>query len=137
MGWLTRVWYLLLLILIITLVFYENVGYELNRAERAGVETEGQLFGTIVNISKDNFYLDEGSSNLRIESLNMLQIRKARYGETVVHVIYKKNGVIEGIDYHNYDYNHLLYLLSLIAFVIFLAIFFKEWRLTLRGFENA
>lgn len=137
MGDFIRIWYALLFILIFGLFLYDNVWYmEYSLSER-DIERETQFFGKIVNISDDHFYLDIGSSNIRIESFNMLEIRKARYGETVVHVIYGGEGAIEGIGYHNYDYNYFLYVLSSIAFVIFLIIFFKEWRFTWRGFENA
>lgn len=134
---LTRIWYALLFILIVGLFFYDNVWWIEYSHSLLGVERKAQIFGKIINISKDHFYIDTGSLNRRIEFSNMPGIRKARYGETVVYVIFRKDGMIEGIDYHNYDYNYLLYFLSFIALIVFLVIFFREWKFTLRGFENA
>jgi len=137
MGGLRRVWYLLLFILIVGLFFYDNVWYmeRDSRIEKIGKET--QHFGKIINISEGHFYIHTGSSNLRIESSYMPEVRKVRFGETVVHVMPREGGIVEGIDYHNYDYNYLLYIISFIALVVFIVLFFKEWRVTFGGFEDA
>ena len=137
MGVLTRVWYVLLFILIMGLVFYDDIWWAEYKLSERGIERETQFFGKIINISKDHFYLYTGPSNVKIESSNIPDVRKTRYGEIVVHVISKKDRIVEGINYHNYDYNYLLYIVSFFAFVIFVIIFFKEWKLTLKGFENA
>lgn len=140
-----RVWYVLLFILIVGLVFYDNVwwmymGQEvfslsnyIKNPEKYG-DYKGQPFGRIINISQDYFYFDDGDSSFKVIGSG---IKKAVYGETVLFLNFRRDGVIELIDYHNYDYNYLLYFLSFIALVIFLIIFLKEWRLGLRGFENA
>ncbi len=137
MGVLNRIWYALIFILIVGLFFYDNVWWLYRDLNIGDVDRETQVSGKIVNISEDHFYIYTGSSNLRIESSNTPKIRKARYGETVVHVLWRKNGTIEGLAYHNYDYNYVLYLFSFIALLMFLIIFFREWKLTSRGFENA
>jgi len=64
-------------------------------------------------------------------------IKRPIYGETLVYVHYRKDGIIELIDYHNYDYNYFLYIISFFAFIVFIIIFLKEWKITRRGFEDA
>ena len=58
-------------------------------------------------------------------------------GETALYANFRGDGTIEMIDYHNYNYNHILYIISLIAIVLFLALFFREWKLASGGFKNA
>ncbi len=89
----------------------------------------GQRFGKVINTSQDHFYFDLGDSYIKVIGSG---VKKSIYGETVIFINFRKDGIIELIDYHNYDYNYLLYLLSFIALVIFLIIFFREWRLTFR-----
>jgi len=119
------------------LVFYDNVWWREHVLRIQGVERETQLFGKIINVSEDHFYFHDDSSDFRIDSLGMPKVRKAMYGETVVHVISRGDGTFEGLDYHNYDYNYVLYVISFVAFVIFLVLFFREWKLTFRGFKDA
>lgn len=143
MGVLTRVWYVLLFILIVGLLLYENIYYSmgdifsldkyLNNPEKYGAY-KGQPFGRIINISQDHFYFDGGGLPFKVIGSG---VRKAVYGETILFLNFRKDGIIELIDYHNYNYNHLLYILSFIAFIIFLILFFKEWKITFRGFKDA
>lgn len=137
MGGLTRVWYILLFILIVGLFLYDNVWWIDYSINIGGIQKETQFFGKIINISKNHFYLYTGASNVKIESSNIPNVKEARYGESVVHILRRGDGTFIALGYHNYDYNYLLYFLSFIAFIIFLVIFLKEWKLTLRGFENA
>ncbi|MEA2037927.1 MAG: hypothetical protein U9O94_10560 [Nanoarchaeota archaeon] len=132
MGALTKIWYILLFALIIGLSFYDRVWIEEYTSKVSGTDIKTQHFGKIINISEDHFYLDVGSSNIRIESSNISEVKKAKYGETVVHIIIRQDGTIEGINYHNYDYNYFLYFISFVAILIFLIILLKEWRLTFR-----
>ena len=137
MGVLTKLFYIMIFFLIFGLIFYDHVWWanHIIKIERVGIE--GQTFGKVINISEDHFYLRTVSSNIRIDSLGMPKVRKAKYGETVVHVIYREKGVVEGVDYHNYDYNYILYVVSFFSLFVLLFVFFKEWKLTLRGFEDA
>ena len=97
---------------------------------------KGQHFGKFISISQDNFYYDLGDLDIKVIGSG---VRNPIYGETVIFVNHRTDGIIELVDYHNYNYNYLLYFFSFIALVIFLILFFREWRLTLRGgclFEN-
>ncbi len=145
MRGLTRSWYVLLFILVVALFLYDNV-YSMYKSENEFTLEKylenpqkygghkGQRFGKIINISQDHFYFNLGDSSIRVSGSG---VEKSVYGDTVVFLYYRKDGVIELIDYHHYNYNYLLYVVSFLAFIIFLIIFFNEWKVTWRGFENA
>jgi len=144
MGVLTKTWYALVLILIILLLFYGGT-YDLYREEKFSLDKylkipgkyeghKGQRFGKIVNISQEYFYLDLGTHTIKVIGSG---VKKAVYGETVFFIDFKRDGIMELIDYHNYNYNYFLYIVSFFAFLLFIYIFFKEWKLTLGGFKDA
>ncbi|MFH2028573.1 MAG: hypothetical protein ABIJ08_05515 [Nanoarchaeota archaeon] len=145
MGALTRSWYLLVFILIISLLYYDNIQQQIRQEsvfslnnyyqnhEKYG-DYKDQRFGKITNITADNFYFDMGSFSIKVEAND---VKPSVYGETTALLYYSKDGSIYLIDYHNYNYNYILYILSFIAFIIFLIIFFKEWKPTIRGFKDA
>ncbi len=62
---------------------------------------------------------------------------KPKWGEVLVYGELQEDGTIKAIGIHNYDYNYLIYFFSFIAGIVVLIWFFKDWRLTRRGFENA
>jgi hypothetical protein len=143
---LIKVGYVLLFILIVSIVIYDNVYsknyniehglvYELyieNPQKYGGFKTES--FGKIINISEDHFYFNSGNENIKVFGLG---IKKPIFGETAVFLDYKKDGRIELIDYHNYDFNYFLYITSFLAIIVFITIFLKEWKITWKGFKDA
>ena|SRR3989344_9053241 len=141
MGGLAKVWYFLLFVLITILFFYGNVmdksyGEDafnldnyLKNPQKYG-DYKGQVFGKITGINQDSFYIN----SLKVSGSGII---KPVYGETVLFLDFKKDGIIKLIDYHNYNYNYFLYVISFFAFVVFIVIFFKEWKITLRGFKDA
>lgn len=145
MGALIRIWYSTLLVLIITLFVYSNVCEMYMDEHEFSLENylknpqkygnyKAKHFGKIINISQDHFYYNVGELSIRVEGSG---VKKAVYGETTLFINHRKDGIIELIDYHNYNYNYVLYVLSLLAFIIFLIIFLKEWKITPGGFEDA
>lgn len=60
-----------------------------------------------------------------------------RYGEVLVYGTTNKNGYVDVVGIHNYDYNYFLYAASFLAIIIVLVFFFKEWKITPRGIEDA
>ena len=145
MGVLVKVWYLLLFILILSLFFYGNLyvdysaedvfnldGYFKN-PQKYGRDNV-QVFGNIINIRQNNLYFDLGGLNINVVGSD---VKKAVYGETVLFLNFRKDGIIELLDYHNYNYNYLLYIISLFALVVFAIILFMEWKITVRGFKDA
>lgn len=142
---LIKIGYLLTIILVIALIFIENKdfsdsnddiftisNYIDNPEKYGGVQLEN--FGRIVEINQDHFYFDIGSMDLKVYGT---EIKKPILGEIVVYIDYNKNGKMEMIDYHTYDYNYVLYGLSFFSLIVFVIIFFAEWKITRRGFEDA
>jgi len=142
---LLRTGYLLILILIIVLLLIDNISYSgakeegftysnylENPQKYGGLKLEN--FGRIVNINQDHFYFDIGSRDLKVYGTG---IKRPVLGEIVVYINYNKNGKMEMIDYHTYDYNYVLYGLSVFALFIFMILFFFDWKLTWRGFKDA
>lgn len=60
-----------------------------------------------------------------------------RWGEILVDGVLDRKGFIIGRDVHNMDYNYLIYAVSALAGIFVIAVFFREWRLTRRGFVHA
>ena len=111
---------------------FTHDNYLENPQKYGGVKYE--RMGKIISISQDHFYFELGARDIKVIGSG---IKRPILGETVVYVHYRKDGVIELIDYHNYNYNYLLYGVSFIALLIFIMIFFKEWKITWRGFKDA
>tara|TARA_B100000315_G_scaffold250857_1_gene284483 strand:+ start:1211 stop:1666 length:456 start_codon:yes stop_codon:yes gene_type:complete len=142
---LVKTGYILTLILLLTIFLYDNVKginkakegftiekYMENPQKFGGIKFEHMA--RIINISQDHFYVNLGNRDLKVMGSG---IKRPIYGETLVYVHYRKDGIIELIDYHNYDYNYFLYIISFFAFIVFIIIFLKEWKITWRGFEDA
>lgn len=140
-----RIFYCLVFFLFIGLLIYENT-YVLNKSKNSfSIEKylrEPEKFGNkkmeriikIENISNNHFYFQWGEFNIKVLGSG---IEKPVLGETVVYLNFRKDGIIEMIDYHNYNYNYVLYTISVFALILFLIFFFMEWKLTKRGFEDA
>ena len=64
-------------------------------------------------------------------------LRNPKYGTVTIVGRFDKSGSIEVHDIHYSDYNNLKYFASIIGGAIFLYLFFKEWKITKRGFESA
>ena len=103
-----------------------------NPQKYGGIKAERMV--KIINISQDHFYLDLSNTPIKVYGSG---VKKPVYGETLVFLNFRKDGIIELIDYHNYNYNYFLYIISIFAFSIFIIIFFKEWKITARGFKDA
>ena len=140
-----KLWFFLALIIIVSLMFYETEFYSNYSKNNFGLQNylenpekygnyRSESFGSIVNISQDYFYFDAGGEYIKVFGKN---IQKPVLGETVLYLDYRKDGNIAMMDYHNYNYNYVLYAISFLAVVVFVFLFFKEWKLTRRGFKNA
>lgn len=142
---LAKIWYFILFILIAVLFIHDNVrsvdkakegftitNYLENPQKYGNYKAEG--IAKIINISQDHFYANWYNSDIKVLGSG---IKEATLGETDVFLKFRKDGVIELINYHNYNYNYLLYAISFLALIVSLIIFFKEWKFTWRGFENA
>ncbi len=105
--------------------------YLANPKEYGGLQLEA--LGVIGNISENYFYFDMGGRSIKVFGSG---IKRPVLGETLVFLDYRKDGVIKLIDYHNYNFNYVLYAVSFLSVIIFILIFFKEWKITLRGFKS-
>lgn len=136
--------YLLVFALIITFLAYdvkvkrnvESSSYltnYLNNSEKYG-GSKVEYFGKVINISQNYFYFRSGSKEIKIYGSG---IKMPVLGETIVFLDFQKDGKIRMIDYHNYDYNYIIYIISFFALIVFVVIFLKEWKLTKKGFKDA
>jgi len=141
-----KILYILIFTLFLTLWLYENISSVsrsnerftikkyLDDPEKWGDKKNIEKMGFIVNISSNHFYFDWDGTMVKVQGSG---VEKAVLGETIVLLNFNKDGTIELVDYHNYDYNYVLYALSFLALIIAMVIFFKEWKFTRRGFEDA
>lgn len=142
---LLRVAYIFVLIIFVLLLVYEHA-YLLDKSKKSfSIEKylqEPEKYGDkkmeriikIANINQDHFYFQWGKFNIKVIGS---RIEMPILGETVVYLNFRKDGIIEMIDYHNYNYNYILYIISFFALIVFIIIFFKEWKITKRSFEDA
>ena len=132
-------------LLLLVLLVYDNVYWNNNAKTGFTISNylknpqefgnyQDELFGKIVNMSQGHFYFNIGDKNIKIYGSG---VKKSVLGETVLFVDFKKDGKIQLIDYHNYNYNYFIYIISFFALIIFVIIFFKEWKFTSRGFKDA
>ncbi len=99
-----------------------------------GILTE--QYGRIKELNEDSFVLLLGDSEILVK-FNNEKIRMPIQGTISILGIYNKEGFIELKDIHYFDYNNTKYLASIIGLIMFLFIFFREWKLTSRGFKYA
>jgi len=97
-------------------------------------EESYERIGKIVNISPDHFYVKFGDTDIKVTGSG---VKKPILGETDVYINFRKDGIIELLGYHNYNFNYVLYGISLFALLILIVIFFMEWKFTFRGFKDA
>lgn len=62
--------------------------------------------------------------------------RSPRFGEVLARGTLHADGSLHAKQVHNYDYNYVWYALSFLTGMVVLVYFFKEWKCTLRGFEE-
>lgn len=134
--------YLIVVLIIVALVFYENAyhwekrefGFTLERflsePQKYG-DYRGERFGAIAEAYEDHFYFSVGDKVIKV----MGKVEKPWFNEVTAHLEFRKDGTIQLLAYHNYKYNFFLYIVSAIALGIFAWMFFCEWKLTRRGFE--
>lgn len=137
--------YFLVFVLMIILFLYDNAerastakeefsirDYLKNPQKYGGYQIESMV--KITGISKDYFYVNLDNTEFKVIGSG---IKMPIFGQTAVFLDFRKDGIIKLIGYHNYNYNYLLYIISIFALIVFALIFFKEWKITLRGFKNA
>jgi len=94
---------------------------------------EGEIFqvtGKVGVVVDGKFYFDD--KHLIIGS----DVEAAKGGVTKLKLLVKDSKLYL-LDYHNHDYLNFEIGLSVFALLIALVYFFREWKVTLRGFEYA
>ena len=93
-----------------------------------------EQYGRIKEFREEGFILLLGDEEILVKSKS---IRKPIQGTLSILGTFHKEGFIELHDFHYFDYNNSKYVISIIGLIMFLFIFFKEWKITSRGFKNA
>jgi len=91
-----------------------------------------QIMGKYVKTTNYGFILNYNGQQMPI--LYDYAHNPPKYGEILVYGTFQNDGTIQALEVHNYDYNYIIYLISFIAFLFIVQLFFKEWKLTKKGF---
>jgi len=90
--------------------------------------------GPIGNITNESFAAFFGEDSVLVKYSH---IEKPKYGFLTFVGYYKKEGYIEAKEIRYNNYNNGKYIFSVVGLIIFLFIFFREWKITSGGFEDA
>lgn len=154
-SWKILVYFLILITFIFSLVHYglylgdkEKVlgsFYLNNGSEEFGYKRTvmGAYAGEFENIPEKGFYMMHNTEKIPVFYLSdytfvdsLFGYVLPRYGEVEVYG-YVTDTAIYALSIHNHDYNYVLYFLSFCVGIFILAVFFREWEITRRGFEHA
>ena len=132
-------WLVVLLFICLILYFYVCVNYfnyilsskTIQENPEKYHNTNIQLIGVISDKTNDYFYLK--GRDLKFYYKN---VKEPKFGEITTLVTFKKQGYFEVIDIHYHNYSFVKYILSSLAAFLFIFIFLKEWKITLRGFKK-
>ena len=98
-----------------------------------GAETE--FTGPLINLSEAHFYMSVNQVPLKVYFSGQ---KAPKAGQVYARVILNRDATATALETHNMDYNYLKYYVSALGFILFLLIFFKEWKIKkLRFVENA
>ncbi|MBS3096723.1 hypothetical protein J4480_04755 [Candidatus Woesearchaeota archaeon] len=104
-----------------------------NPSKYAGQNTK--FTGSIINITANSFYMRVNQKPIKIHYPGM---EKPKFGQVYTLVRLNHDGTATALQVHNLSYNYIKYILSFFAFILFLFIFFREWKLDgWRFAENA
>ena len=91
--------------------------------------------GPVLNVSSDSFYMLINRRPLKVYYANL---EKPKLGQVYVQVKLNADGTANGLQVHVLSYNYLKYYVSIFAALLFLFIFFREWKFKKWRFvENA
>jgi hypothetical protein len=127
----------LVLLSIFLLTYYEDYYpsiKDLNENPERYDQLLTEQYGRIKEFREEGFILLSGNEEILVKTK---EIRKPIQGSLSILGIFHKEGFIELSDVHYFDYNNSKYVVSVIGLIIFLFIFFKEWKITSRGFKHA
>ena len=90
--------------------------------------------GNLINKSDGSFFILTNEMPLEIRYTDAAGVSS---GLVEIDGTYNADGSIDARGVYTYKYNRYIYLVSAIAFLIFLFIFFREWDLSWGGFKDA
>src|SRR3989344_6385455 len=133
-------YFLVLVLLIVTLfhynsVYLDNKKFDMisNPEKYHGINK--QFMGKYGESFNGGFYLVYNEQLVPIHYSE--EYSPPHFGNVLVYGTFNKEGYVEAIGVHNYQYNYIIYLISLIAFLFVVWLFFKEWKIISRGFKSA
>jgi len=85
-----------------------------------------EFAGPVLNSSAGWFYM---SVNKRPLKVYYSGVEKPKFGQLYVHVMLNGDGTATALEVHKLSYNYLKYIISFFASIIFLIVFFNEWKL--------
>jgi len=139
---LTLFGYLLVLVLLIITLFHFSSVYAGNEDKFDMISNPEKYPGVTKQFMGDyggsfngGFYLAYNEQIIPIHYSE--EYSPPHFGNILVYGTFNKEGYVEAIGIHNYDYNYVIYFISLIAFFFGVWLFFKEWKITYRGFKSA
>ena len=83
------------------------------------------FIGPVINTTSSSFYMSVNHKPLRV---NYQNLQKPILGQIYVLATLNNDGSANALDVHDLSYNYVKYFISFFAFIIFLVIFFKEWK---------
>ena len=93
------------------------------------------FIGPVINISSSSFYMRINHRPLKVY---YKELRNPVLGQIYVIGTLNSDGSVNALNVHDLSYNYVKYFISFFALIIFLFIFFKEWKFKKWGFiENA
>jgi len=90
--------------------------------------------GYVKDIKDGSFVMESNNGNVVVVYNG--SVRKVPFGLISVVGTYNKAGYIEAKQIHYHDYGNMKYVLSFVAFIFLILSIFKEWKLTVSGFEE-
>jgi hypothetical protein len=131
---------LVFIIFILSLVHYYTIEGEGSKAvinfmdnPKAYAGQTREIMGPYLEQTEDGFIMQYNQRPLRIHYTQ--PFTPPTYGQVLVYGTLQEDGSIRAIGVHNYNYNYLIYILSLIAGLYVLKVFFTEWKITKHGIE--
>lgn len=97
--------------------------------------SEMTFIGSVINVSPSSFYMSINHRPLKVYHENL---QKPVLGQVYVLGTLNPDGTANALDVHDLSYNYIKYFISFFAFIVFLFIFFREWKIRKwRLVENA
>jgi len=101
-------------------------------------EYDGRQFafiGPVMNTSSSSFYMNVNHRPLKVHYDNL---QKPVLGQIYIIGIVNEDGSVTATQVHNLSYNYLKYAISFFALLLFIYLFFKDWKIKhWRFVENA